>query len=434
VSTITPAPSSPPFFQRIQLSEKWLVLLLLWWDYFIIYIHRNDIFFVFPLLEKDLEFSEFELGMVGAIFQWTYSLVSPFVGYLGDRFRRRTILVWGALLSTVLTAFIGMAQSSAQVILLRTLLAISQAASVPAAAGLIADYHGPRTRSTAMGIYLTSPFAGLLTSGVLGGYLAQHFGWRRSFWTFAILGLLMTVALYMLLKEPVRDLHPGKPALPSPARQDLWRVIRELFSTKTWLAVATVFTLDGVVRSTITTWLPFFFYEKFSLSLSQAGSLSTKYIQSASMLGVLCGGRAGDWGAQKSVRGRIFVQTVGLTAMIPALYLMGFSSSMTVLSAAMLCYGFGVGLNQANTWPTAFQVIAPSSRSTAVGMLNFVGGITAGWLPAAAGSLKSTVGLDVIIGMMSLLSLMSSLVYVGTMIWFLPKEAARYKSGPSGNR
>ena len=46
-------------------------------------------------------------------------------------------------------------------------------ASVPAAAALIADFHPSKTRSTAVGIYLTSPFAGLLVSGMLGGYLAR---------------------------------------------------------------------------------------------------------------------------------------------------------------------------------------------------------------------------------------------------------------------
>lgn len=365
--------------------------------------------------------------MVGTIFQWTYSLVSPFVGYSGDRFRRRTILIWSAFFSTLITGFTGMAQSSTQVILLRALLAVTQAASVPAAVGLIADYHGPRTRSTAVGIYLTSPFAGLLTSGVLGGYLAQHFGWRRSFLVFTILGLLMTLGLYLLLKERTGESSEKNSAASAPGVWNLWLVIRNFFSTKTCLAVAAVFTLDGMVRTTVTTWLPMFFYEKFSLSLMQAGSLSTRYIQSASMVGVLCGGKAGDWGAQRSVRGRIFVQTLGLAAMVPALYLMGFSSSMTVLSVAMLAYGFGIGLNSANTWPTTFQVIPPSSRSTAVGMLNCVGGIMAGWVPAAVGSFKSDPGLGAIIGMLSLLSLLSCLIYVATMIWFLPKEAGQFK-------
>jgi sugar phosphate permease len=147
--------------------QKWLVLVLLWCDYFVIYIHRNDIFFIFPLLQNDLRFTAFELGMVGTVFQWSYSLVSPFVGYAGDRFRRRTILIWSALLSTACTGVMGTCTSPAQIIWLRALLAISQAASVPAAVGLIADFHDSKTRSTAVGIYLTSPFAGLLTTWIM---------------------------------------------------------------------------------------------------------------------------------------------------------------------------------------------------------------------------------------------------------------------------
>jgi hypothetical protein len=182
-----------------------------------------------------------------------------------------------------------------------------------------------------------------------------------------------------------------------------------------------------MVRTTVTTWLPLFFYEKFSLNLMQAGALSTQYIQSASMVGVFCGGRAGDSGAQRSVRGRIFFQTVGLAAMVPTLYLMGFSSSLSTLSAAMLGYGFGIGLNSANTWPTTFQVIPPSSRSTAVGMLNCVGGILAGWVPAAVGAFKSNLGLEAIIGMSSFLCLLCCLIYVVTMVWYLPREAGQFK-------
>jgi sugar phosphate permease len=189
------------------------------------------------------------------------------------------------------------------------------------------------------------------------------------------------------------------------------------------------------VRSTITTWLPLFFYEKFAFSLSRAGYFSTAYIQTASMLGVVCGGRAADWAAQKTFRGRIIVQILGLTGMVPALYLMGSSGSMTVLSASMLAYGFGVGLNQANLWPTTFQVITPSARSTAVGMLNCIGGILGGWAPAAAGALKSQMGLERIIASTSLLALVCAAIYLAAMIWFLPREAAESENvRPSASR
>jgi predicted MFS family arabinose efflux permease len=398
--------------------RKWVLVALLWCDYYVIYIHRNDVFFIFPLLEWELHFSGLELGLLNTVFQWTYSVVSPFVGYAGDRFRRRTILIWSALLSSILTAVTGASSGSAQIVWLRMLLAVSQAASVPAAVALIADAHDDRTRSTATGIYLTSPFAGLLTSGVVGGRLAQNFGWRLSFFVFAALGFAMAALLYLLLREPDR---PERAQI-QPRSNQLWTNLRLFFSVKTCVAVAAVFTLDGGVRSTVTTWLPLFLYEKLSLNLASAGALSTEYIQSASMLGVVAGGRAGDWAARKTFRGRILVQITGLLGMAPALYFMGNSSSSRALSAAMLCYGLCLGLNQANMWPTMFQVIGPSGRSTAVGMLNSISGIMSGWAPAAAGALRSQMGLDRMLGVLSLFSLASAMIYCAVMILWLPKE------------
>jgi predicted MFS family arabinose efflux permease len=402
-------------------AQKWILVALLWCDYYVIYIHRNDVFFMFPLLERDLHFSGLELGLLSTVFQWTYSIISPFVGYAGDRFRRRSILIWSALLSTACTALIGAASSSTQIVFLRGFLAISQAASVPAAVALIADAHDSKTRSTATGIYLTSPFAGLLTSGVLGGFLAQNFGWRFSFFAFGSLGLAMTALLVVLLHEPPRTEPAPKSAGPNP----LWTNLRQFFSVKTCVAVAAVFTLDGGVRNTVTTWLPLFLYEKLSLNLARAGALSTEYIQSASMLGVVAGGRAGDWSARRNFRGRILVQIIGLLGMAPALYLMAFSSSPRTLSAAMLLYGFCLGLNQANMWPVMFQVIGPSARSTAVGMLNCISGVMAGWLPAAAGSLRAGIGLDRILGVLALFSVASAIIYCAVMIFWLPKDVIR---------
>jgi MFS family permease len=413
-------------FTRGNEFEKWWLLALLWWDYFVLYIHRNDIYFVFPLLKSELAFSAFQLGLVGTVFQWGYALVSPFVGYLGDRFDRCAILIWSALLSTLVTLGIGLSHSPEQIIVLRVLLAVTQAASVPAAAGLIADLHPSKTRSTAVGIYLTSPFSGLLASGVIGGYVAQHYGWRRSFFVFAALGLLMTLALVLFLKRRGRSASTT-PSAESPPARDLWPVIREVLSAKTCVALGTVSVLDGIVRLTVITWLPAFFFERFSMNLTKAGAFSTQFIQPASMLGVLVGGKLGDWSAEKNIRGRLFIQSAGLMGMAPALYLMGFSSSVSAISIAMLFYGFALGLNLANLWPSTFQVLSPTSRSTAVGLFNFAGSVIGGWVPAAVGAATASVRLGTIIGTLSLVSMVSSLICIVTALRFLPKEAARLR-------
>jgi hypothetical protein len=201
--------------------------------------------------------------------------------------------------------------------------------------------------------------------------------------------------------------------------------VRHFFSVKTCIAIAAVFTLDGGVRGTVTTWLPLFLFEKLSLNLARAGALSTEYIQSASMLGVVVGGRMGDWAARKTFRGRILVQIAGLAGMSPALYIIGFDTSSWALPAAMICYGFCLGLNQANMWPTMFQVLGSSTRATGVGMLNCISGILGGWLPAAAGALRYGIGLDSILGVLALLSLVSAAIYCAVMILWLPADVVQ---------
>ncbi|MBM3802818.1 MAG: MFS transporter, partial [Acidimicrobiia bacterium] len=258
-------------------------------------------------------------------------------------------------------------------------------------------------------------------------YLAQHFGWRRSFFVFGALGLLMTLALVVFLRKRNPSTSENPVGQPSPA-QSIWPVIREVLSAKRCVALGTVSVLDGIVRLTVITWLPVFFFEKFAMDLTRAGAFSTQFIQPASVLGVLAGGKVGDWSAQKSVRGRVLIQSLGLMGMAPALYLMGFSTSLSAISIAMLAYGFALGLNLANLWPSTFQVISPTSRSTTVGLFNFAGSVIGGWVPAAVGAATASVNLGTIIGMLSVVSTISSLICLVTAFRFLPREVARLQT------
>jgi len=45
------------------------------------YLDRQVIFSLFPLLEKDLQASPFQLGLISTVFLWTYGLLSPFGGW-----------------------------------------------------------------------------------------------------------------------------------------------------------------------------------------------------------------------------------------------------------------------------------------------------------------------------------------------------------------
>jgi len=55
-------------------ARSWSVVALLWVALFLNYVDRQAIFSVFPSLERDLGFTTAQLGLIGSIFLWCYSI------------------------------------------------------------------------------------------------------------------------------------------------------------------------------------------------------------------------------------------------------------------------------------------------------------------------------------------------------------------------
>lgn len=86
------------------------------------------------------------------------------------------------------------------------------AASVQAVgAGTIADIWEPAERGKAMGIFYLGPLIGPLFAPIIGGALAQGFGWRSTMWFLVIYGGLVLLMIIFCLPE---TLARRKPALP----------------------------------------------------------------------------------------------------------------------------------------------------------------------------------------------------------------------------
>ena len=157
--------------------DRWLLLSLVSMNYFALYVHRNLINYFQPPLQADLALDQFQLGLLRWGFVLPYCLAQLWVGYLGDRYRRRTVLLVSLIASTVSLGLMGLAQSFEGLLALRILLALAQSPSVPAIASVIADCFTPRTRSTAVGIYLVS-YNFSLVVGRQGGLEDPHLFFR----------------------------------------------------------------------------------------------------------------------------------------------------------------------------------------------------------------------------------------------------------------
>jgi sugar phosphate permease len=376
--------------------DRWWILTFVALAYFVLILHRSVIFYVQVPLSLELTLSKTQAGMLDTAFIIPYGLAQLFVAYLGDRIRRRTVLCCSLLASAVALAAMGFVHSYVELFGWRIVLGLTQAASVPAIAGVMADCFTPRNRSTAVGIYFVSLNLAFVVAGKYGGAFAdmsgvtlpldrwgfatiEVSGWRLAMLVFAALGAVMALLVGLFMREPERtERRPGLGL--GTEGSSLWRTILSVVTVRSYLVVAAVYVLYCVMINTQDFWLARYFVESFKMTNEQAGQFATIWSRPSTIVGLLLGGFLADRCASRWRVGRTWVQIIGIAVGIPALYVLGTSGAPGLLAAAMVIIGLGSGFYVANLWTTTFEVIDPAARSTAVGLLNVVG---TGAAPAA---------------------------------------------------
>jgi MFS family permease len=368
---------------------SWIVVVLLLIVWMLNYLDRQVIFSIFPLLQAELQVSTLQLGLLGTAFLWVYAFCSPWAGYVADRFGKKRLICGSLFVWSLITLLSGRAHDFHQLLLLRALMGVSEACYLPAGLALIAAYHGERTRSRAISLHYSGTYIGTVLGGVLGGWIGSQYGWRSVFAVFGAIGCGYGMVLVFALKEKLvttRELTAGSVL-------SLRGTAAILLRTPGFRKVLAVFAIASICDWAIYTWMPLYLFEQFHFSLAKAGFAATFYIKAGGFVGLLLGGFLADAWARRAPQGRVWTQSLGLLFAAPCLILGGLTNTPFLLYAAMILFGLGKGMYDGNTMPVLCQGIAPEYRATAFGFLNFAGTLSGGAIAAAAGGLKSFVGL-----------------------------------------
>src|SRR6266542_6563067 len=88
-------------------SYKWRVVLMLWFVCFFNYADRQALSGVAPRLKEEFSFSNDDIGLIGSAFMWVYAAAAPLAGFIGDRFRRKDLILGGCLFWSSITVTTG---------------------------------------------------------------------------------------------------------------------------------------------------------------------------------------------------------------------------------------------------------------------------------------------------------------------------------------
>lgn len=412
-------------------AYKWWVVLMLWTICVCNYADRQAIFSVFPLLEREMNLTPVELGLLGSAFAWVYGLMAPVAGMVVDRMTRKTAIIGGLHVWSVICLATALSQNFRHLFFFRAAEGLGETFYFPASMSLLSDYHGRQTRSRAMGLHQTSVYVGTIGGGFFAGLIGQHYGWRSSFIVFGALGIILGFVLHWFLVEPRRgaaelDGTADAGQHTAQVRLTLPDFLRLAARTPTLLCLMGAFMCANFVAVVLLSWMPKFLYDKFQMSLAMSGLTATIFVQLASMAGAPIGGWLADLWRRRSPRGRLAIQMIGVVGGAPFVALCGLTPSVGTVILALTFWGLFKGLYDANIFASVFDVVRPEARGTAAGFMNAVGWLAGGGsAPLVIGIIAQRESLSLAIALASTVYLAAGALLLVAIVFFVTGDAER---------
>ncbi|OOQ87176.1 putative MFS multidrug resistance transporter [Penicillium brasilianum] len=185
-----------------------------------------------------------------ALYMLSMSIFPLWWSSFSERLGRRTIYLVSFVLFVMFNCLCAVSSSIAMLIVMRMLSGGASASVQAVGAGTIADLWEPRERGRAMGIFYLGPLCGPLFAPIVGGLLAERWGWRSTMWFLAAYGALTVIFIFFALPE---TLVVRKPVLPDVPENEMAPVTRPLsrvssrqvvgFTTR-WLKMLKIIFID----------------------------------------------------------------------------------------------------------------------------------------------------------------------------------------------
>ena len=360
--------------ERNDARYKWVMLGLLAVTYFLMHATRQ----IFNASLTDIKASlpgttDAEWGFTRTAFLFAYGLAVPLAGIAADMLRRKWVVVVGAFLFSMSVLGTGFVDGFVGMLIMYGLLnGIGQCMIPASASSLIAQYHH-ETRSTALSIYQTGLYFGVIIASSTAGWfssIAQD-GWRYAFWGFGAIGILWTFAVIVFLRDtPPLVQHRAEGDTDKASFKE---AALAMVSKPTALLLTFAFGMLVFGSNCFRTFLPHFLrlpVEEggFALSAGSAAFHAVFWFYIGSFIGIASGARISDKLVHRFPAIRINMLWIGLALSAPSMAAMVYMPNLTLCCIMTFFFGLGGGFFDCSLYSGLFEVVAPRYRAAAMGV------------------------------------------------------------------
>src|SRR6185369_12140883 len=228
----------------------WSVFAIIFALMVVDYVDRQVVVSMFSHLKAQWDLSDRQLGALVSIVSVTVALGALPLSLLADRWSRVKSIFVMALVWSLATIACAFAETYAQLIGARSVVGLGEAAYGTVGMALLASLFPVRMRSTVCGAFLAAGMIGSVLGVVLGGFIAQRWGWQAGFGAVGLPGLALCVLFLFVVRDyKTVALHAKDYAGPR-HRLSARAVTAELFRPRTALVTCIGAGLNLLVVST----------------------------------------------------------------------------------------------------------------------------------------------------------------------------------------
>jgi MFS family permease len=349
------------------------------------YIDRYVLPGVQPLIQKEFHLDDAQIGLLTTAFFIVYMIAAPLTGWLGDHYRRKPLIIAGALIWSCATLLTATVHSYDQLLFRHAIVGIGEASFGIFAPAVLADFYDEVDRNRVLTIFYTAIPLGAALGYLTGGALGGRYGWRAPFYVAAVPGLIVAILLWIFLREPVRGasdhvapvLHADDGA--ALARESLsarvggfFRILyRGLVRNPGYVLAVLGMALMTFSLGGISVWMPTFLVRYGHYSLGEAGVTLGGITAITGIVGTFVGGALAQRWLCTNFRALYLLSAWSMLLGIPGAMLAFFGPHWSIIPAIFLAQFF-LFLNTGPLNAAIVNSVSATIRATAIAVELFL--------------------------------------------------------------